>query len=94
MTNDPNTHRAVEFTTVPLTNREADALYTELGNLDDVLNVYLSGDDGDTWEGAVLPGDTSDLSLLAIVERLREIPRVSRASVQVGTFPSHAIEGP
>lgn len=82
--------RAVEFRTVPLTNREAAQLHAKLGAHADVDNAYLSGDDGEPWTGAVLPADASDLMLLATMERLREEPRVVPASVVVGRFPHHA----
>lgn len=83
--------RAVEFRTVPLMNREAAQLHARLGEHPDVDNAYLSGDDGEPWDGAVLPGDTSELTLLTTMERLREEPQIVPGSVVIGRFPQRAI---
>lgn len=91
MSLDPQARQGIEFRTLPLTNREADALHAELDDADDVLSVYLAGDDGDRWDGAILPSDPSDLALLEIAERLRANRRISRESVAVGRFPDHAV---
>lgn len=90
MIDDRAKQQGIEFRTLPLTNREADALHTELADPDDVASVYLAGDDGDVWEGAILPGDPSDLALLEIAERLRMHPRIASGSVVTGRFPDRA----
>lgn len=89
MSSDRAALPGIEFRTVPMTNRQADALHSDLGASDDVANVYLAGEDGEAWSGAVLPSDPSDLARLGVAERLRDDPRIVSTSVVPGHFPEH-----
>jgi len=78
---------AVRFHTEPLSDREANTLHEELGTLVPAHDVWLGGDDGTGWVGAIAPVNTTEASLLALIDRLRVHPRIQSLTVAVGRFP-------
>lgn len=78
---------AVRFRTQPLSDSEADALHEALGRVVPAHDVWLGGDDGEVWVGAIAPIDTSEPALLELIERLLAVPRIQPLTLAVGRFP-------
>ncbi len=78
---------AVRFHTQPLSDDEANHLHAELGTLVPVRDVWLGGDDGAVWVGAIAPADSTEPALQSLIARLRTHSSIQAPTVAVGRFP-------
>jgi hypothetical protein len=78
---------AVRFHTQPLSDADANRLHCELGDVVHVHDVWLAGDEGAAWVGAIAPVDSTEAALRTLIERLRADARIQAPTVAVGNFP-------
>ena len=78
---------AVRFHTQRLSSAEADRLHARLGELPAALDVWLGGEDGTAWVGAIALADASVAGIERLLERVRAEPLIDPITIAVGRYP-------
>ncbi len=78
---------AVRFQTRPLSDLEASALLDELCTIVPAHRVWMGGDTGLPYLGAIRLGDAAEAGSTALIDRLRRDPRIEPHTVVAGQFP-------